>query len=121
MRKAFIAIASLVLLSLAGIAALAIMLPQLVERPEVRQSISDVAEEALGRPVDWDTLGVGLLPPRLLVESVTVLQPDAAGAGVSLKAERIALELAFGALLSNIPWPLIALQLGHYRWVHFFA
>jgi hypothetical protein len=53
---------------------LAIALPRLVDRPDVRARIEAAAREATGRDVGFEGLAIGILPPR-----VRVLHPVVAG------------------------------------------
>jgi len=59
------------LVALAGVL-LAIGLPRLVDRPEVRARIEAAAREATGRDVRFEGLAIGILPPRVRVLSPTV-------------------------------------------------
>ena len=76
---------------------LALWLPRLVERPEVRERIAGAAREATGRELSWKHLEVALLPPRLLVQAPLLADPS--GKNPPLRAERLSLRVALLPLL----------------------
>jgi len=79
---------------------LAIGLPRLVDRPEVRARIEAAAREATGRDVRFDGLAIGIFPPR-----VRVLRPVVAGTTPGepplFSAEETALRVALLPLLAR--------------------
>src|SRR5690606_19128389 len=83
--------AALVLVALALVAAL---LPRWVASPEFQAALSARASEALGTPVAWERLSIGLLPPRVVIESPALVgeKQDADGAA-SIRADAIDLRL----------------------------
>jgi AsmA protein len=91
------ALALLAVLVLAAVA-LAVLAPRLVERPEVRERIAAAAKDATGRTLRYETLGFGLVPPRLEVAGVSL---EGGPQDAPLRAERIALEVALLPLLSR--------------------
>lgn len=92
-----IAIAFGILLALL-LALLAVLLPRLIESDEIQTTLRARATEALGTPVDWNRLEVGLLPPRLVLETPRLLA-DSAAEGWGLSADSIDLRLSLGGLL----------------------
>jgi uncharacterized protein involved in outer membrane biogenesis len=79
---------------------LALGLPRLVDRPEVRAHIEAAAREATGRDVRFEGLAIGILPPR-----VRVLRPVVAattpGEPPFFSAEEAALRVALLPLLAR--------------------
>lgn len=91
--------AALVLVALALVAAL---LPRWVASPEFQAALSARASEALGTPVAWERLSIGLLPPRVVIESPALVgeKQDADGAA-SIRADAIDLRLSLLPLLER--------------------
>ncbi|MEN8159937.1 MAG: AsmA-like C-terminal region-containing protein [Myxococcota bacterium] len=90
-----LAVAALLVL---GLVALGALLPGLIERPEVQAQIQAAARDATGRELHYEKLEVGLLPPRLMVDTVRL----EGGPGTKpLAAERVALEIALLPLLAR--------------------
>jgi len=83
------------LLALA-LVALAIALPRIAQRPEVRAEIARAALEATGRELRFGELDAGVLPPRLIVASPELV---ARKGEAPLRADRVALSLALLPLL----------------------
>ncbi len=100
MRWALRIVGALALIVLLAFAALALLLPRLVESEAVRARLQSAAEAALGREVRWGELELGLLPPSLLL-----MEPVVAGAAAGdppfLEAERVALRVALLPLLAR--------------------
>lgn len=95
LRRLLLGVAVLVALAIAGVA---LLLPRLADRPEVRERITAAAYDATGRTLSYDTLEVGLLPPRLEIRAAQL----AGGPGEDpLGAERIALRVAWLPLLAR--------------------
>lgn len=91
--------AALVLASL-GLVALA--LPRLVASPEFQAALSARAGEALGTPVEWERLSLGLVPPRVVIESpVLVGQSKDVEGTASIRADAIDLRLSLLPLLKR--------------------
>lgn len=90
-------LALLAALVLAGVA-LAVLVPRLIDRPEVRERIAAAAKDATGRTLRYEKLGFGLLPPRLEVEGVAL---EGGPKDSPLRAERIALQVALLPLLAR--------------------
>jgi uncharacterized protein involved in outer membrane biogenesis len=92
-----IGLAALALFVIA-LVALAVLLPGLVNRPEVQEQIRTAARDATGRELHYEKLEVGFLPPRLMVDAVRL----EGGPGTKpLAAERVALEIALLPLLAR--------------------
>jgi hypothetical protein len=93
-------ILALIALVLVALVLLVVLLPRIVKSDAVRTRIEGAARDALGRELRYRDLGVGLLPPSLLVEA-----PQIAGAEddapAAVEAERIALHVALLPLLSR--------------------
>ena len=81
-----------------GLVALGVALPGLIERPEVREQIQIAARDATGRELHYDKLAVGLLPPRLMVESVRL---EGGPKTKPIAVERVELEIALLPLLTR--------------------
>ena len=84
------------LLGIAGLfavalVALAIALPRIAKRAEVRDAIARAALDATGRELRFGELDAGVLPPRLIVESPELV---ARKGDAPLRADRVALRLA---------------------------
>jgi len=95
--RALVALGALLALALV---LLAVGLPRLVDRPEVRARIEAAAREATGRDVRFDGLAIGVLPPR-----VRVLRPVVAATTPRdpplFSAEEAALRVAILPLLAR--------------------
>ncbi|HTF34571.1 MAG TPA: AsmA-like C-terminal region-containing protein [Myxococcota bacterium] len=100
MRLLVRALAVLGALLALALVVLAVGLPRLVDRPEVRARIEAAAREATGRDVRFDGLAIGILPPR-----VRVLRPVVAattpGEPPLFSAEEAALRVALLPLLAR--------------------
>ncbi len=83
------------LLALA-LVALALALPRIAQRPEVRTEIAAAALAATGRELRFGELDAGVLPPRLIVASPELVAREG---DAPLRAERVALRLSVLALL----------------------
>lgn len=79
---------------------LALLLPRLVDRPEVRARIEAAVRDATGRSLAYDSLSAGLLPPAITVE-----RPSLAGARPGdpplFAADRVSLRIEWLALLAR--------------------
>ncbi|MCP5070844.1 MAG: AsmA family protein [bacterium] len=86
----------LVALVVVAVGAIAIFLPRIAERPEVRERIVNEARAATGRELSYEGIGIGLLPPRFEMQG-----PVLAGieGEASISAERIGLRIAWLPLL----------------------
>jgi len=93
--RALLALVAVVALA---VAALAVLAPRLIERPEVRERISAAAKDATGRTLRYETLGFGLLPPRLEVTGVAL---EGGPQDAPLRAAAVELELALLSLLAR--------------------
>lgn len=94
-RRVFLVLAVLVAVALA---ALAILLPRIAERPEVRERLVEAARDATGRELRYESIGIGLFPPRL-----EMVGPDLVGAGGDdpVRADRVGLRIAWLPLLAR--------------------
>ena len=95
LRRILLAVTILVAVALA---VLALWLPRLVQRPEVRERIVSAARDATGRELHYQSLGVGLLPPRLEMVAPRLDDP---GGEAPLGADRVALRIAWLPLLAR--------------------
>jgi len=100
MRSALRALVAVAALLVAALAALAVLLPRLVDRPEVRARIEAAARDATGRELSYETLRAGLFPPAIEVVK-PVLAGETAGAPPLFEADRVALRLALMPLLDR--------------------
>jgi len=79
-----------------AVVALAVALPRLAQRPEVRDEIARAALERTGRELRFGELDAGVLPPRLIVASPELVAREGEA---PLRADRISLSLALLPLL----------------------
>lgn len=100
MRLAVRVLATVALLLVAAGVALAIFLPRLAQRPEVRARIEAAARDASGRELRYESLSAGILPPEIEVLKPT-LAADRAGEPPLFTADRVALRLALLPLLGR--------------------
>jgi len=87
-------------LVVAAVIALAVLLPRVVDRPEVRARIEAAAREATGRDLTYESLSAELFPPAIDVVKPT-LAADVAGAPPLFAAERLSLRLELLPLLGG--------------------
>ncbi len=88
----------LVALFALALIALAVAIPRIAGRPEVREQIAQAAQRATGRELRFGALDAGVLPPRLIVDSPQLV---AAQGEPPLRAKRIALRIALLPLLAR--------------------
>lgn len=100
MRVALRALAVVAVLLVAALGALAVLLPRLVDRPEIRARIEVAAREATGREIAYEYLRAGVFPPAIEVGK-PVLSGETAGAPPLFEADRVALRLALLPLLER--------------------
>ncbi|MFO0691318.1 MAG: DUF748 domain-containing protein [Myxococcota bacterium] len=80
----------------------AALLPRLVNTPEFRAALAARATEALGTPVEWKSLGIGIFPPRVTLEApVIVGQNPSPEAVAGIRADAIDLRLSLWPLLER--------------------
>ncbi|MBY0400451.1 DUF748 domain-containing protein, partial [Myxococcota bacterium] len=97
-----LALAVVAALVLAAVGTLAALLPRLVNTPEFRSALAARATEALGSPVEWKSLEIGIFPPRVTLEGPSLVGQDAsAEAEASIRAEAIDLRLSLLPLLER--------------------
>lgn len=86
----------------AAVAILAVVLPRLVDTPEFRSALARRAGEALGTPVEWKRLEIGLFPPRVMLEGPRLVEQDVSAASPAhVQADGIDLRLALWPLLER--------------------
>jgi hypothetical protein len=98
MKLAVRLLLGIVALFAVALVALAIALPGIAKRPEVRAEIARAALEATGRELRFGDLDAGVLPPRLIVESPELV---ARKGEAPLRADRVALRLALLPLFAG--------------------
>lgn len=98
MRLAVGILATLIVLAVVGLVALAIALPRIAESAETRARIEQASIDVLARPLSYDSLSVGILPPRIVLSSPHVPggTPDAPPL---FRAKRVDLQIALLPLL----------------------
>jgi len=101
MRSALRALAAVAALLVAALAALAVLLPRLVDRPEVRARIEAAARDATGRELSYESLRAGVFPPAIEVVKAA-LAGETADAPPLFEADRVALRLALLPLLDRV-------------------
>jgi hypothetical protein len=99
-KLALRALAAVAVLLGAAVAGLALLLPRLVDRPEMRARIEAAARDATGRELTYQALSARVLPPEIDVES-PVLAAEVAGDPPLFTAERVALRLQLLPLLAR--------------------
>lgn len=96
--KLFAGLIALVIL-LVGV--LAVALPQVINTEEFRAALRDSVMAALGTPVEWGRLEVGLLPLRLIIKEPVLLAEKANREDASLTATSIDFRLSLPAMLDR--------------------
>ncbi|MBK7949367.1 MAG: DUF748 domain-containing protein [Deltaproteobacteria bacterium] len=97
-----LALAVFAALVVAAVGSFALLLPRLVNTPEFRAALAARATEALGTPVEWKSLGIGIFPPRVTLEApVLVGQNTSPEATASVRADAIDLRLSLWPLLER--------------------
>jgi hypothetical protein len=79
----------------------AVALPRVVAHEDFQSTLRAAAAEALGVPVEWRGLEVGLLPPRLMIESPVILASTGPSKDPALRAASIDLRLALLPILRS--------------------
>lgn len=100
MRILLRVLAVLVLLVIVALVGLSLYLPQIIDRPEVRQRIEKAAHDATGRDFAYSKLDFGLIPPTVVVAG-PVVSGATAGEPAFAEAERVGLRLALAPLLAR--------------------
>ena len=77
---------------------LAIALPRIAQRPDVRDEIARAALAATGRELRFGQLDAGVLPPRLIVASPELVAREG---DAPLRADRVSLRIALLPLLTG--------------------
>ncbi len=100
MARAVRVLAVAAVLLAAGAVAVAVLLPRLVDRPEVRSRIEMAVTEATGRSLTYESLSAGFLPPAIMVKG-----PSLAGARPGepplFAADRVSLRVELLPLLGR--------------------
>ena len=91
---------ALVLLLAVGMVIADRVVTGMVNRDPLRSQIDALVDEALGRDVAWRELGVGLLPPSLVIEEVSIAGTTA-DAPLFAEAENVQLRVALAPLLAR--------------------
>ena len=86
--------AGLIAIAVLLISLLAVALPRLVNSDEFRTTLQKSAAEALGTPVEWQSLEVGLLPLRLTINAPVLVAATGNPEDARLTAESLELRLA---------------------------
>ncbi len=92
---------ALALLLVVGIGALLLLLPKIVQSPEIRAGIEQVALDTTGRSFSYEELSFGLFPPRLILRE-PVLSGEAPGDPPFVEAATIDLKLALAPLFARV-------------------
>jgi len=100
MRIAFRIAAALLVLAALALGALFLLLPRLLSSDAAARHLQAAARDAIGRDVVWQDLGVGLLPPRVVMRGFEVIDPEGRPE-VGFRAGRIDLEIAWLPLLAR--------------------
>lgn len=77
-----------------------LVLTRMVNRDPLRSRIEGMVDEAVGRDVTWDELGVGLVPPSLVISHPRIAS-DEAGAPAFAEARKVSLRVALLPLLAR--------------------
>jgi len=83
------------------IGVLAVALPRLINRDDFRMTLRESAAEALGTPVEWESLDIGLLPLRLTIEAPVLVAATEDSEDTRLTAESVDLRLALLPIFSG--------------------
>jgi hypothetical protein len=94
-------IVGLIAVALLLIGALAVALPRLINSDEFRTTLRESASEALGTPVEWQSLDVRLLPLRLTISEPVLAAATRNPEEASLTAESVDLRLALLPIFSR--------------------
>lgn len=95
LRILLLVLAALLALALGAVA---IFLPRIAQRPEVRARIVEEARAATGREFTYESIGVGLLPPRFEMRAPVLVGKEGEP---PISAERISLRIALLPLLAR--------------------
>ncbi|MEM9176571.1 MAG: DUF748 domain-containing protein, partial [Myxococcota bacterium] len=94
-------LAALVAVALLVVGGLAVALPRLVNSDEFRTALHASAAEAIGTPVAWERLDVGIVPLRLTLEAPALEAPVSDLEEARLSADSIELRLSALALVEQ--------------------
>ena len=92
----FLLLPTLTLLVLLGVGTLA--LERYSETPEMRAQVESLSSSWLGRPLSYESLRLGLWPPRLVIKSVSLPGPDPSGPKL-LTVGHLDVRIAIGPLV----------------------
>jgi len=87
-------IAGIIAVGVLLIGLLAVALPRLINSDEFKTTLRDSAEDALGTPVEWQSLDAGLLPLRLTIRAPVLVAASGDPENARLTAESVELRLA---------------------------
>ena len=88
-------------LALVVIGGLSVALPRLVNTDEFRAALYESAAEALGTPIEWSALDVGVVPLRLTISDPVLVAEATNRDQARLTATKVDLRLSAMALLRN--------------------
>jgi len=88
-------------LALVVIGGLSVALPRLVNTDEFRAALYESAAEALGTPIEWSALDVGVVPLRLTISDPILVAEATNRDQARLTAAKVDLRLSAMALLRN--------------------
>jgi len=100
-RIALKLIAGLIAVALLLVGILAVALPRLINSDEFRMTLHASAAEALGTPVEWQSLDARLLPLRLTISKPVITAATRHPGDASLTAESVDLRLALLPIFSG--------------------
>lgn len=94
-------VAGLLALILLLIGVIAVALPRLINTEEFRVAMSETVAGAIGTPIEWTSLEVGLFPLRLIVQEPVLLAESVDREAASLSAQSVDLRLSKRAILAR--------------------
>ena len=100
-RIALKVVAGLVAVGVLLIGLLTLTLPALVNSDEFRMMLHESAAKALGSPVEWESLEVGLLPPRLTMSRPILVAATGNPEDARLTAKSVDLRLALAPIFAR--------------------
>ncbi len=93
------------------LAIVAVVLPRLVAREDFQTTLREAATKALGAPIEWQDLDVGILPPRLMIQNPALSAGPGMPKDSRLAAKSLDLRLAiFPIFLSRIEIASLVVQ-----------
>ena len=98
MRRVILFLLLPILTILALLAAGTVALERYSQTPEMRAQVESFSSSWLGRPLSYESLRLGLWPPRLVIESASLPGSDPSGPEL-FKVRRLDVQIAIGPLL----------------------